>query len=91
MSASASVWTVGVEIAGWVGATLILASYGLLSLHRVQATSPLYQWMNAIVAVGFAINGGWNHAYPSMTLNIIWLGFALYGLTRGRRAARRPR
>jgi hypothetical protein len=38
------------------------------------------------LVIGFAINGAWNHAYPSMTLNIIWLVLAVYGLTRGRRS-----
>jgi hypothetical protein len=86
MTVEINVVEVAVEVAGWVGATLILLSYGLLTTHRLVSTSPIYQWMNVIGAIGFAINGAWNHAYPSMTLNIIWLVLAVYGLTRGRRS-----
>jgi len=35
-----------VEISGWVAALLILGSYGMLSIGRMQARSALYQWMN---------------------------------------------
>jgi hypothetical protein len=76
-----------VEIVGWGGAALILGAYALISSGRVQARSALYQWMNIVGAAGLLINGGWNGAFPSMGLNVVWLIIGLYGLTRGRKTA----
>lgn len=74
-----------VEVAGWGAALLILGAYTLLSLGRLQARSALYQWMNVAGAVGFIINSGWNGAWPSVGLNVVWLGIAAYALNRNRR------
>ena len=73
-----------VEVAGWLAALLILGAYGLITAGRIQARSALYQWMNVVGAVGFMINSGWNGAWPSVALNIVWFGIGLYGLTRCR-------
>ena len=73
-----------VEIAGWVAAVLILGAYGLITAGRIQARSSLYQWMNVVGAVGFMINSGWNGAWPSVALNVVWFGIGLYGLTHCR-------
>lgn len=71
-----------IEIAGWIGALLILAGYALLTSGRVTAKSPLYQWLNVFGAVGFIVNGIANHALPSAGLNIVWLGIGLFALWR---------
>jgi hypothetical protein len=76
-----------VDWAGWSGAALILAAYGLISSGKIQARSPLYQWMNIVGAVGFMINSGWNGAWPSVGLNVVWFGIGIYGLMRHRKAA----
>ena len=70
-----------VEVAGWIGASLILLAYLLLSMGRVTGQSPLYQWMNVVGAAGFTINGWWHGAIPSAVLNVIWMligGVALW-------------
>ena len=77
-----------IEVVGWIGATLILSSYALLTLRRIGTDSPAYQWMNLAGAAGLIVNGAWNGAIPSVFLNIVWLGIALYGLSR---AAAEPR
>ena len=74
-----------VEVSGWAAALLILGSYSLLSFGRIQARSPIYQWMNILGAVGFIINCTWNGAWPSVALNVVWLGIAVYALRRNRR------
>ncbi len=74
-----------IDVAGWTAACAILGAYALLSTGKVQARSPLYQWMNIVGAAGFIINSGWNHAVPSAALNVVWLGIALYALRRNRR------
>lgn len=62
---------VAVEVAGWVGASLILLAYLLLSMGRVTGKSALYQGMNIVGAAGFIVNGWWHGAVPSAVLNVI--------------------
>jgi hypothetical protein len=71
-----------IELAGWLAALLILGSYGLLSFGRIQSRSPLYQWMNILGALGFIVNCTWNGAWPSVALNVVWMGIAVYALRR---------
>lgn len=75
-----------IEIVGWAGAALILAAYALLSIGKLRAQTPLYQWMNIFGAAGFVINSGWNGAYPSAALNVIWIGIGTYALLKHRGA-----
>lgn len=76
-----------VDIAGWSGAVLILGAYGLISAGKMQARSALYQWMNLAGAIGFIINSGWNGAWPSVGLNVVWVGIAVTAMTRNSRRA----
>jgi hypothetical protein len=77
-----------IEIVGWIGASLILAAYALLSLGKLHAHSALYQWMNIFGAAGFVVNSGWNGAYPSAALNVVWMGIGTYALLRHRDSGR---
>jgi hypothetical protein len=66
---------------------LILAAYALLSNGKMLARSALYQWMNLVGAAGLIVNSGWNSAWPSVTLNVIWLAIAVFALRRNQRSA----
>ena len=70
------------EIAGWIGAILILLGYGLLSAGKLDAKSPAYQWLNVVGAIGFILNSAWNGAWPSAALNVIWVGIGIFALVR---------
>ena len=70
------------EFVGWIGGALILAGYFLLSAGKLDAKSPVYQWLNVIGAAGFIANSGWNGAWPSAVLNIIWVGIGVVALIR---------
>ena len=70
------------EVAGWIGALLILAGYGLLSAGKLDAKSPAYQWLNVVGAIGFIANSSWNGAWPSAALNVIWVGIGVVALWR---------
>jgi hypothetical protein len=74
-----------VEFAGWGAALLILGAYSLLSFGKIQARSAAYQWMNIVGSLGLVVNSGWNGAWPSVALNVIWCGIACYALRRNRR------
>lgn len=77
-----------VSIAGWMAALLILGAYALLQFGRIKPSSWVYQIMNIVGAAGFIINCTYNHAWPSVALNIVWLGIAFYALRRNYRAAK---
>lgn len=69
-----------IETIGWIGAVLILVAYLLLSSGRIGGQSRLYQSMNVVGAGCFVINSGYNHAFPSAVLNVVWAGIGLYTL-----------
>jgi hypothetical protein len=82
-----------IEIIGWLAAAIILASYILLSLGRLEARGAVYQWMNVVGAAGFVLNSGYNGALPSAGLNVIWalMGiFTLWSVARGRAKTEGP-
>ena len=82
---------IAIEVIGWLAAAIILASYVLLSLGRIEARGYLYQWMNVIGASGFVLNSGYNGALPSAGLNVVWAAmgiFTLFSVWRARQAAR---
>jgi hypothetical protein len=41
--------------------------------------------MNVLGSAGFIVNSGWNGAYPSAAMNLIWIGIGLYALRQRRR------
>ena len=79
---------IAVEVAGWIGATLILLAYLLLSAGRLTGQSKLYQWMNVVGAAGFVVNGWWHGAKPSAALNVLWFVIGAVALMRLARKAR---
>jgi hypothetical protein len=78
-----------VEVAGWVGAALILGGYALLTAGKVHAQSVAYQSMNVVGAAGFIVNGWWHGAVPSAVLNGIWMMIGAVALARILRSRRR--
>jgi len=74
-----------VSIAGWMAALLILGAYSLLSFGKISPSSWVYQAMNIVGAAGFIINCAYNNAWPSVALNVVWMGIAFYALRRNAR------
>jgi hypothetical protein len=73
-----------IEIAGWLGAALILLAYALLSSGRLDGRSTIYQLMNVVGSIGFIVNSTWYGAFPSTALNVVWLFIGLAALYRNR-------
>ena len=73
-----------VAVVGWSGAIIVLASYVLLSTRRLDGNSITYHVMNLLGAIGVGVNSAWNGAVPSTAVNAIWMGIAIYALTRHR-------
>ncbi len=76
---------IAVAAAGWIATALILGAYWLLSIGKIDQRSTVYQWMNIIGGLGFVINCTWNHALPSVALNVVWMMIGIYSLLRNRR------
>ena len=77
-----------ISIAGWLAALLILGAYSLLSFGKILPSSWVYQVMNIVGAAGFIINCAYNNAWPSVALNVVWMGIAVYALRRNARATK---
>ncbi len=69
-----------IEVAGWIGGSLILLSYVLVSTGRLEGRSIPYQLLNLIGSLGFVTNAAWHGAIPPMVLNIIWCAIAIWTL-----------
>jgi len=73
---------IAIEFIGWAAAAMMLSAYVLLTTGRLRSHSRTYQWLNVLSGAGFILNSGWNGAYPSAFINILWVGIGLYGLFR---------
>jgi len=72
-----------IEIIGWLGMTLILIAYWLISSKRLEAKSIFYQMLNFLRAVGIVINAFYHKAFPSLALNTVWALIALWAIISG--------
>jgi hypothetical protein len=82
--------TLLIEIVGWTGAILLLAAYGLLTLGKLPSSSASYQLMNLFGSTGLAINSFWNGAFPSVGLNVIWIGIGVFAVFKMAKRWTRP-
>jgi hypothetical protein len=69
-----------VEVIGWIAAAMMLSAYLLLTRGRLSARSSTYHWLNILSGAGFIVNSGWNGAYPSAAINVVWAAIGLYGV-----------
>ena len=68
--------------AGWIGMILILLGYYLISSGKVDGRSRSYHAINFLGAFGITINVFVQHAWPTVTLNVVFALIALWGLFR---------
>ncbi|MFL7869654.1 MAG: hypothetical protein AB8I58_12545 [Anaerolineales bacterium] len=71
-----------VDVLGWVGTVLYLVAYALISVKKVEGDSLFYQGMNIVAGILLVINTFYWRAYPSLGLNAVWIGIALFTLGR---------
>jgi hypothetical protein len=72
-----------VEVAGWVGTLLVLFAYQRVSL-RGREPGPSFYILNAAGGAGLVLNGAVNGAWPSVGLNVVWVGIGVASLIRFR-------
>jgi hypothetical protein len=71
-----------INILGWGGTALLLLAYYLVSTRRMEGDSPVFQWMNIVGALMLICNSAYFGAYPSVGVNVAWVGIALLTLAR---------
>jgi hypothetical protein len=79
-----------IEVIGWAAAAMMLSAYVLLTAGKLSSRSVLYHWLNVLSGAGIIVNSGWNGAYPSVFINVIWMAIGLYGLLHGTRTQPTP-
>ena len=78
-----------IEVVGWVGAGLLLLAYALLSTRRLRAGFA-YQVLNLAGAAGLTVNALVHSAFPSATLNVVWLAIGVWALGALQRRKQSP-
>ena len=73
-----------IDVAGWVGVVALLVAYGLVSTRRIEGDSVTYQLLNWAGAALLIVNSFYSGAFPSVGINLVWIGIAIYALVRGR-------
>lgn len=73
-----------VDVMGWIGAMAILVAYALVSAKKVQGDSTLYQWLNLGGSVMLIVNSFFYGAFPSVAVNVVWIGIATLALINSR-------
>lgn len=73
-----------IEIIGWVGAIFVLLAYILLSINKISSKGKMYQLLNLFGAIFLIINTYFLKAYPSMFVNVVWVGIAILGMYKNK-------
>ncbi len=64
------------DLAGWIGALVLLLAYGMVSFKKLRP-SGWYQLLNAIGSGLLIVNTVYHRAYPSAFVNIVWILIAV--------------
>ena len=73
-----------IDLAGWLGAGVLLIAYGLVSFDKLRAESFRYQFLNAAGSFLLIVNTVYYRAYPSAFVNVAWIVIAFVASVRAR-------
>lgn len=76
------------DFVGNVGVFLVLLSYFLLQLERIDPTGMRYSLMNAVGAILICVSLYFSFNLSSFIIEISWLLISLYGICRSLRQSR---
>ena len=68
------------QIAGWFGMILLVLAYFFLSTKKLKFNSLTYQSLNLFGSIGIIISTIATNSWPSVVLNVLWLGIAGFSL-----------
>lgn len=78
-----------IDILGWTGVASLLIAYGLVSYKKLEGDSIAYQLLNLVGSALLILNSLFYGAYPSVGVNIAWIGIAIITLLQIRRKSRK--
>lgn len=70
-----------IDLLGWTGSIMLVSAYWLNSKNRISAQTVLYQLLNIAGSLLLMINTVYYGAYPSSSVNIVWLLIGLIHIT----------
>lgn len=73
-----------IQAIGWTGTLLILIAYFLVSMKKLEATSPKYQVLNLVGALCLGLNVFYMKAWSAFALEVVWGLIALAALVKRR-------
>lgn len=77
-----------IEIAGWVAAGMLLCAYALLSRGRLSGQGSSFQSLNVVGSLLVGVNSLAHEAWPSVSVNVVWLVIGVATLVAARRTPR---
>jgi hypothetical protein len=75
-----------IDITGWVGVALLLIAYALVSIKKLEGDALVYQSLNLTGGALLIVNSFYYGAFPSVGINIAWIGIAVLTIYRKRRS-----
>jgi hypothetical protein len=79
-----------IDVLGWTGVASLLIAYGLVSYKKLEGDSTAYQLLNLLGSALLIMNSLYYGAYPSVGVNIAWIGIAILTLIQIRRKSNKP-
>ena len=62
-----------IDILGWIGSIILVAAYWLNSKNLIDSQTKTHQFLNIVGSLTLMINTFYYGAYPSSSVNIVWL------------------
>ncbi len=78
-----------INVAGWTGALLLLLAYILVSSKKLAGNSLPYQLLNLAGSSLLLMNAYHFGALPSVGVNSVWIGIAIFTIIKERKDNRR--
>ena len=73
------------DLLGYAGVGLVVVTYGLSQMGRMDVKLPLYPGLNAVGALLILISLYFRPNPPSVVIELFWLAISLVGLVRALR------
>ncbi len=78
-----------INLAGWLGALMLLLAYSLVSNRKLAGDSLPYQLLNLVGSACLLLNAFHFGAYPSVGVNSVWVVIALATIIKSRSASKK--
>ena len=73
---------IAMDILGWLGSAMIVTGYLLISMHKVNGSSILYQLLNIIGSALLIVHTVYYKTVPAAALNVVWLFVGITAIVR---------